>query len=131
MHTHVNMEPFKNLINAEVVRQTGHHLKRADASFKRQRFEQLALDGLEGLAFKDRARHLARALHATLPADFNQAADQLEACLKQVPKPHINHDPDKELGAPSRLTTRAWPAGRCGRLASTSPAPGSPTPNAP
>lgn len=99
MHTHVKMEPFKNLINAEVVRQTGHHLKRADASFKRQRFEQLALDGLEALAFKDRARHLSRALHATLPTDFEQAADQLEASLKQVPQPHMGHDPDKELGA--------------------------------
>ncbi len=99
MHTGVNMEPFKNLINADVVRHTGHHLKRADSSFKRQRFEQLALDGLDALAFKDRAIHLARALHATLPTDFSQAADQLEASLKHIPPPHIDHDPDKELGA--------------------------------
>lgn len=93
------MEPFKNLINTDVVRQMGHHLKRADSSFKRQRFEQLALDGLDALAFKDRAIHLAHALHATLPTHFEQAADQLEASLKHVPRPHIGHDPDKELGA--------------------------------
>ncbi|MBI2733637.1 MAG: DNA alkylation repair protein [Aquabacterium sp.] len=92
------MEPFKNLINADVVRQMGHHLKRADSSFKRQRFEQLALEGLDALAFKDRALHLSRALRATLPADFNQSADQLEASLKRVPAPRLGHDPDKELG---------------------------------
>jgi len=92
-------EPFKNLINAEVVRQVGHHLGRVWPAFPRARFEQLALDDLEALEFKARALHLCAALAQTLPERFAHAAEVLEASLKQVPPPRREHDPDKDLGA--------------------------------
>ena len=88
-------EAFKNLINAEVVRQVGQHLRRVWPAFDRKRFEKLALAGLEDLEFKARAQHLGQALQATLPDDFHHAAEVLEASFKPVT--HVE-DPDKELG---------------------------------
>lgn len=75
------MEPFKNLINAGTVRAIGQHLRKAWPAFERKRFEALALDGLEALEFKARARHLSAALEVTLPDDFDHAADLLERAL--------------------------------------------------
>jgi 3-methyladenine DNA glycosylase AlkC len=89
-------EPFKNLINAEVARDAGQHLQRVWPDFDRARFEALAMDGLDLLEFKDRARHLCAALEATLPDDFALAADLLEASFKPIT--HHVIDPDKELG---------------------------------
>lgn len=88
-------EAFKNLINAEVVRQAGQHLRRVWPAFDQRRFERLALDGLDDLEFKARAQHLGLALLATMPDDFYHAADVLEASFKPVI--HVE-DPDKELG---------------------------------
>ncbi|RRS02549.1 DNA alkylation repair protein [Aquabacterium soli] len=88
-------EAFKNLINAEVVRQAGQHLRRVWPAFDQRRFERLALDGLDDLEFKARAQHLGLALLATMPDDFHHAADVLEASFKPVI--HVE-DPDKELG---------------------------------
>ncbi|HEX5356916.1 MAG TPA: DNA alkylation repair protein [Aquabacterium sp.] len=92
------MEPFKNLLNAEVVSQTGHHLQRISPLFDRAAFEQGAKQGLDELEFKDRAVHICKALHASLPNRFDQAADILQASLKPVASPQAHHDPDKELG---------------------------------
>jgi 3-methyladenine DNA glycosylase AlkC len=75
------MEPFKNLLNAQTVRDAGGHLQRVWSAFDRPGFERLALDGLEELELKARARHIAAALAATLPSDFDAAADKLEATL--------------------------------------------------
>ena len=75
------MEPFKNLINAQTVRDCAHHLARVWPAFDRARFESLALTGLGELEFKARAEHLCAALEATLPKDFAKAADILEASL--------------------------------------------------
>lgn len=94
-------EPFKNLINAEVVRQMGHHLQRVSPPFDRLRFEALALHGLEGLEFKARAQHVALALQATLPEDFHAAADVLEASFKVLDAPRFDHDPDKDAQSPA------------------------------
>jgi 3-methyladenine DNA glycosylase AlkC len=74
-------EPFKNLINAEVVRLMRHHLQRAWTGFDGGRFEALARDGLQSLELKARAQHLCAALEATLPADFESAAAVIEASL--------------------------------------------------
>jgi 3-methyladenine DNA glycosylase AlkC len=92
-------EAFKNLINATVVREVGHHLHRVWPAFQRQHFESLALKGLDELAFKARAVHLSHALDATLPDDFDQAAGMLEASLKVIPSPRFEDDPDKALGS--------------------------------
>jgi 3-methyladenine DNA glycosylase AlkC len=75
------MEPFKNLINAQTVADTGHHLQRAWPAFDRRRFEALANDGLSALELKARVHHLCAALEATLPDDFATAADVIEAAL--------------------------------------------------
>jgi len=74
-------EPFKNLINAEVVRAIGHHLQRADAGLDRRGFEARALTGLDALELKARVLQVADALVATLPADVDRAAGLLEASL--------------------------------------------------
>jgi 3-methyladenine DNA glycosylase AlkC len=74
-------EPFKNFINPTLVRQTAQHLHHAWRSFDRKTFEHHALDGLEALELKARAMHLTAALEITLPRDFAQAADVLDAAL--------------------------------------------------
>lgn len=76
-----NLEPFKNLINAQTVRDAAHHLARVWQDFPRRRFESLALAGLDDLEFKSRALHVSVALEACLPSDFSQAADVVEASL--------------------------------------------------
>ena len=74
-------EPFKNLIAPALVRTAARHLRRVWSAFPQQRFEQMAVDGLERLELKQRVRHVATALAATLPDDFPRAADVLEAVL--------------------------------------------------
>jgi len=74
-------EAFKNLINADTVREAARHLHRAWPGFDAGRFETLALQGLQDLEFKARAMHLCDALEATLPRDFDQAATLIEAAL--------------------------------------------------
>jgi 3-methyladenine DNA glycosylase AlkC len=91
-------EAFKHLIGPAVVKQVAHHLQRVSPTFNAKRFEQLALDGLEGLEFKARAHHLSLALQTTLPERFEEAADILQASLKAVPRPRFEHDPDEDLG---------------------------------
>jgi len=74
-------EPFKNLVDAELVRVTAAHLRRAWRQFPQAKFERLALDGLASLELKARVEHLATALQATLPTSFPAAADVLEGSL--------------------------------------------------
>lgn len=74
-------EPFKNLIDAPGVRDIARHLQRAWPRFEAARFEAAALHGLEALELKARALHIATALEATLPADFDRAASVIEASL--------------------------------------------------
>jgi 3-methyladenine DNA glycosylase AlkC len=76
--------PLKHLLDPAAVRSAGAHLQRAWPAFDRKRFERLALDGLDRLEFKARARHIAAALQITLPADFARAADVLESALAPV-----------------------------------------------
>jgi hypothetical protein len=45
-------EPFKNLIDADLVRTAGRHLRRVWPAFDRARFERLAITGLERLELK-------------------------------------------------------------------------------
>lgn len=74
-------EPFKNLLNATVVRDIGARLDRAAPGFSRRRFEQRALDGLDALEMKARAMQIASALEAGLPPDFAVAADAVDAAI--------------------------------------------------
>jgi 3-methyladenine DNA glycosylase AlkC len=75
-------EPFKNLLDANVVRAAGEHLARVGGrGFDRSEFESRALAGLDGLEMKARAMRIADALEATLPRDFDRAAGWIEAAL--------------------------------------------------
>lgn len=74
-------EPFKNLLHADLVRQAGTRLQQVWPAFDRAGFERQAVHGLEGLELKARARHLAAALQATLPDDFDHACTVLESSL--------------------------------------------------
>ena len=74
-------EPFKNLINADLVRRCGEHLQRHWRGFDRRGFERRALQGLDALEMKARAMQVADALEATLPDDFDRAAGILESAL--------------------------------------------------
>ena len=73
--------PFKERIDAAVVRTVAAHLTRVWPPFPRQRFVRRATAGLAELELKARVQHVAEALAATLPDDFDRAADVLEAAL--------------------------------------------------
>jgi 3-methyladenine DNA glycosylase AlkC len=81
------LEPFKNFINAQVVRDMAHHLHRAWSEFPRKRFESLALAGLDDLELKARVGHLCGAMEACLPSDLMHAADVIEASLAPAREP--------------------------------------------
>jgi 3-methyladenine DNA glycosylase AlkC len=74
-------EPFKNLINAPLVREAAAHLARNSPGFDAPRFVAQATRGLQALEMKARAMQIADALQATLPGDFVAAAAALEAAL--------------------------------------------------
>ena len=74
-------EPFKNLLNAKLVREAGSALSRSWSGFDRQAFERHATRGLDALEMKARAMLIADALEATLPADFDAACAAIEAAL--------------------------------------------------
>ncbi len=74
-------EPFKKLLNAELIVATAAHLRRVWRGFPQQRFVALASDGLDGLEMKARAMQIAQTLVATLPEDFARAAGIVEAAL--------------------------------------------------
>lgn len=111
------MEPFKNLINAQTVREAAHHLARAWPAFPRKSFESLALAGLEALELKARVLHLSRALEACLPRDFEFAAALLEASLAP---PAEDDTQDALRSSPAALAGWViWPmtefVARCGQ----------------
>lgn len=74
-------EPFKNLINPDLVRACSQHLYRHWPAFDRRAFELQALTGLDALEMKARAMQIADALEASLPDDFDRAAGIIEAAL--------------------------------------------------
>ena len=74
-------EPFKNLLSVDLVRQAAVHLKRSAPGFDAAHFKHLATTGLDALEMKARAMHICAALEATLPGDFNTAAQALTDAL--------------------------------------------------
>jgi len=75
------MEPFKNLVGAELVRTIAAHLTRVHGDFPRRSFVRRATAGLDELELKARVAHVADALAAALPEAFADAADVLERAL--------------------------------------------------
>lgn len=74
-------EPFKNLLNASVVREIAADFQRAWAPFPVGVFVKRATRGLEALELKDRGRHIASALGASLPGDVTHAMEIAIASL--------------------------------------------------
>jgi len=102
------MEPFKNLINATTVANAGHHLQRAWPGFDRPRFEALANHGLDALELKARMLQLADAMRATLPDDFNNACNVLEASLAPPLPMDARGEPEGLSGSAAESGLAGW-----------------------
>jgi len=74
-------EPFKNLINVQMLAAAGARLKGVWPEFERESFFREAAGGLDTLELKARAMQVCSALEATLPADFGEACNVIEASL--------------------------------------------------
>jgi len=74
-------EPFKNLINAQLVRDAAAQFAKHTPGFDAKAFARQGSGGLDALEMKARAMHICAALEATLPRDFHAAADAIEAAL--------------------------------------------------
>ena len=104
------MEPFKNLLNAALVRDAGAQLQAAWPAFDKAGFVRRAGRGLEALEMKARAMQIADALEATLPKDFDHACKVIEAALA----PPIAVDgvaAPREAAAPGLAGWIVWPLG--------------------
>lgn len=76
-------EPFKNLLGPATVERVAKALAQALPSADVRSFRRRALEGLEPLEMKARAAHVAAALSAVLPDDFDRAATVLCAMLAE------------------------------------------------
>jgi 3-methyladenine DNA glycosylase AlkC len=104
------MEPFKNFINAQTVRETARHLHRAWPAFPRKAFESRATAGLADLELKARVMHLSVALESCLPEDFAHAADVIETSL--APVADTDASPDEPRNMDQGLAGWSiWPLG--------------------
>ena len=74
-------EPFKNLINVQLLAAAGARLQAVWPEFERETFFRQAAEGLDTLELKARAMQVCDALEATLPADFGDACNVIEASL--------------------------------------------------
>jgi len=64
---------LKEIFNRQRIDHIAEQLKRVEPNIDSQLFITQCLDGLDELSLMQRLRHVAVALHAVLPADFNQA----------------------------------------------------------
>lgn len=83
---------LKTLLDAEAVDCLAHNLALVHSAFDRAAFRRTALAGLEPLAILQRGQHLARALHAHLPAPYE---DSVAVLLRSLTPPLDRTD---ELG---------------------------------
>ncbi|MGH2636641.1 MAG: DNA alkylation repair protein [Actinomycetota bacterium] len=74
-------EPLKDRFGPDVPRRIAEAIVAVEPGFASRRFLADALEGYEDLELTPRARHIARALHAHLPADYDEAIGMLLASL--------------------------------------------------
>ncbi|OIR08122.1 hypothetical protein GALL_96220 [mine drainage metagenome] len=79
-------EPFKNQINAALLRTMASHLARVWPAFPEARFLTACLEGLDALELKERVTHVRAALEACLPNEFPTAVAILERSLAPAPE---------------------------------------------
>jgi len=100
------MEPFKEALNANVVRQLGQIFARVHGDFDAPSFCGQAEKGLQDLELKERANHIMRALDSQLPNDFTVFSAIILASL------HPSEDPSREgaeFGPEGVMGFAAWP----------------------
>ncbi|MCU0657733.1 MAG: DNA alkylation repair protein [Polyangiaceae bacterium] len=74
-------EPLKHFFDRTLVSRLGASLRSAQPDFPEQPFVSEAARGLDRMELMDRARHIARALRAHLPADYERACGVLHRSL--------------------------------------------------
>lgn len=74
-------EPFKNLLNENVIKGIASHFKRYYSSFNEKGFITDATKGLDALALKERSKRITDTMIQYLPADFEQAGKILFSSL--------------------------------------------------
>ncbi len=106
-------EPFKEFLNAPLVRHAARHLQSLDARFDARRFERAVVPQLPALELKARALCIADALAEHLPTDFGDATDLLTRALASAPA-----NVDAVMGDAALATSREglsgwilWPVG--------------------
>lgn len=106
-------EPFKEFLNAALVRHAARHLQSLDARFSASRFQRAVVPHLPSLELKARALCIADALTEHLPADFGDATELLTRALASAPA-----NADAVMGDAAQATAREglsgwilWPVG--------------------
>lgn len=89
LHILLGMEPFKNLINENVAKQTAKAISRNYPDFNEKSFLKNIGKELAPLELKDRVILLAKKLHAHLPADQKKSLRLVEGAIKQNDKDEI------------------------------------------
>lgn len=106
------MEPFKNFINATVVRTLAQAVKGAYPKFADKRFEKSCLASLDSLELKQRAQLIAAQLWQELPRDPSQAMETVRQAILPLPTLEENDSLDGWVYMPlnSLLTAHALEA---------------------
>jgi 3-methyladenine DNA glycosylase AlkC len=94
-------EPFKEFLNAPLVRHAARHLQSLDARFNASKFERAVVPRLPDLELKARALCIADALAEHLPTDFGDATDLLTRALSPAPA-----SADAVMSEAAQATTR-------------------------
>lgn len=106
-------EPFKEFLNAPLVRHAARHLQSLDERFDARGFERAVVPHLPSLELKARALCIADALTEHLPADFGDATVLLTRSLAAAPA-----NADAVMGDAAQAASREglsgwilWPVG--------------------
>jgi 3-methyladenine DNA glycosylase AlkC len=81
--------PLKAFFSPALVRRLAADLTRAESSFPSAQFVRQATRGLEQLELLDRGKHIARALHQHLPADYPSA---LRVLMRSLGPEHASEE---------------------------------------
>jgi len=79
------MEPFKNFINAQVVRDLSKLIRKAYPEFSHKRFEKNCIAALDDLELKERAIHIGEELWKELPDDPTRSIEVIREAIQPVP----------------------------------------------
>lgn len=74
-------EPFKNLLNRDVIKGMASHFNQHSDDFDQQGFIDDAINGLDLLELKERSTRITETMVKHLPADFKQAGDIILSSL--------------------------------------------------